>query len=164
VVLVSGSICILVGMLPLAAGYIQSNLAPVAAGCLMVGLVWLLSQWRGWVWVASLGIFVFITAAGMGVWIGLSPILMAFSVLGSLMAWDLAGFSQRLRGAAPEDNLRRLEKEHLLRSASLGGAGLVLILLALFIHVRISFGWMILLALAGVMGLVQLVNRLRRGG
>ena len=163
-VLPAESICILIGMLPLVAGYFQFNLPPVAIGCLVIGLLWFLSQWRCWAWAASLGLFAFVAMAGMGVWIGLSPVLMAFSILGSLLAWDLDGFSQRLQNAAPEDSLQPLEKTHLLRLALLGTTGLVLILVAVFTHMRISFGWMFLLAFVAVLGMIQLVDRLHRGG
>jgi hypothetical protein len=164
VILAAESICILSGMLPLVAGYLQFDLPPVAIFCLVIGLLWLASQWRRMAWIASLGILAFISMAGVGVWIGLSPFLMACSVLGSLLAWDLADFSRRLQRAASEDDLRQLEKVHLLRSGLLGGTGLILILATLFIHLRISFGWMFLLALVAVLGLVQLVKRLRGSG
>ena len=87
---------------------------------------------------------------------------MAFSVLGSFLAWDLADFSRRLQHAAPEDDLRQLEKRHLLWLAGLGAIGLSLNLMALLIHVQLSFGWMFLLALVAVLGMVQLVKRFQR--
>jgi hypothetical protein len=151
-------------MLPLIAGYIQLNLSAVAIGCFVIGSLWLLSLWRRWMWIASPGLFAFVIAAGIGIWIGLSPILMACSVLGSLLAWDLDDFSRRLRGAAPDDDLRKLENKHLMRLASLGAIGLVLILAALVMHLRFSFGWVFLLTIAAVAGMMQLVKRLRQGG
>jgi hypothetical protein len=164
VVLLAESICILVGMLSLIAGYIQFNLFPIASGCFIVGSLWLLLLRRRFSWVASSGMIVFGFAAGMGAWIGLSPVLMACSVLGNLLAWDLDDFSRRLQRAAPEDNLRQLGKMHILRLILMGGVGLSLILVASFIHLWISFGWMFLLALVAILGMVQMVNHLRRGG
>lgn len=158
------TISVLAGMLALMAGYYQSSLSPVAVGCFVMGLLWLLSQWRRLSWVASLGLFVFVGAAGVGVWIRLSPILMACGVLGGLLAWDLDDFSRRLRNAAREDNLKMLEKKHLVWLACLGAVGLVLILAALVMHLQISFGWVFLLTIAAVLGMMQLANRLRRGG
>lgn len=160
-VIAAETICILAGMLLLIAGYLQSQLFTVAVGCFGIGLFWIYSERRGWRWVASVALFIFVSAAGAGVWIGLPPILMALSVLGSLMAWDLASLSRRIKDAAPEDDLRNLEKIHLVQLASLGAAGLVLILAALFIHLRISFGWMFLLVLAVVFGIMQMVRRYR---
>jgi hypothetical protein len=164
VVLTAETICVLIGMLPLAGSYFQTGLPEVAIGCLAVGLLWLLSQWRRWDWMASIGMLIFCGAAGLGVWIGLSPVLMAISVLASLLAWDLADFYRRLRRAAPEDDLRSLERLHLLRLAGLAGTSLVLILAALLIHLQISFGWLFLLALVAIFGILQLVRRLRQGG
>ena len=156
------TICILAGMSPLIVAYYQSDLLLVAIGCFLLGLLWLVSQWQAWAWVASLGLFTFICTAGIGVWIGLSPILMAFSVLGSLLAWDLSDFSRRLRVAAPEDDLRKLASKHLVRLVSLGAIGLASILAALIMHLQFSFGWAFLLTIAAVVGMMQLVNRLRR--
>ena len=156
-------LCILTGTAPLIEGYYQSNLSTIAIGCFVIGLVWLLARWRQWAWVTSAGLLVFTWLAGMGVWIGLNPFLMALSVVGSLLAWDLADFSRRVRVAAPEDDLRNLEKNHLMRLAGLGAIGLSLDLAALYVHLNISFGWMFLLAIATIMGVMRLVNRLRRG-
>ncbi len=161
--LIAEILCILTGMAPLITGYYQSNLSTVAIACFVVGSLWLLSSWRHWAWVASAGLLAFTILAGMGVWTGLSPFLMAESILGSLLAWDLADFSHRRREAAPEDDLRKLEKNHIVRLASLGAIGLSLDLAAVLVHLRISFGWMFILAIATVLGMMQLVKRLRRG-
>ena len=161
-IIIAETICILAGMLPLAAGYFQFDLPLVAIGCLVIGLLWLLSQWRRLDWAASLGMLIFTGASALGVWVGLSPFLLAISVLGSLLAWDLADFSRRLRRAAPEDNLRLLEKQHLMRLAGVGGLSLALTLAALIVHLQISFGWLLLLAIVAVLGLLQLVKRLRQ--
>jgi hypothetical protein len=164
VVIATETICILAGMITLIAGYYPSSLSPVAIGGLVFGLLWLVSQWRDWSWAASLGFFAFILAAGIGVWIRLNPILMAFSVFASLLAWDLSDFSHRLRRAALEDDVSTLEKKHLVRLASLGIMGLALMLAALVMHMKISFEWVFLLTVAAVAGMMQLVNRIRRGG
>jgi hypothetical protein len=157
------AITILAGMISLMVGYYHSSLSPIAIGCFVIGLLWLLSLWRRWTWVASLGLVVFMGAAMLGLWIGLSPILMVCGVLFGLSAWDLADFSRRLHRAAPEDDLRKLENIHLVRLILLGVVSLILSLLAVFLHLQISFGWMFLLAFAVVLGMVQLVKRLRRG-
>ena len=161
-IIIAETICILAGMLPLAAGYFQFDLPFVGIGCLVIGLLWLLSQWRHLDWAASLSMLVFTCAAALGVWVGLSPFLLAISVLGSLLAWDLADLSRRLRWAAPEDDLHLLEKQHLLRLAGLGGLSLVLTLAALIVRLQISFGWLFLLAIVAALGLLQLVKRLRQ--
>ncbi|MGA2489422.1 MAG: hypothetical protein ABSF99_04440 [Anaerolineales bacterium] len=80
------------------------------------------------------------------------------------MAWDLADFSRRLQDAAPDDDLQKLENNHLVRLASLGTISLALTLTALLLHLRISFGWMMLLTVVAIFGMMQLVNRVRRGG
>jgi hypothetical protein len=164
VIIIAETICILAGMLPLAAGYFFSDLPLVAVVCLIFGLIWLLSQWVRLDWAATLGMLVFACLAGLGVWIGLSPILLSISFLGSMLAWDLSDFSRRLRRATPGDDLGTLEKQHLLRLGALGGLSLVLMLAALLVHLQLSFGWLFLIALVAILGLLQLVKRLRQGG
>ncbi len=159
----SKTICILAGTMTLMAEYYHSKFSLVAIGCFVIGLLWLLAEWRRWPWVASPALFVLVGAAGIGAWMGLSPILMAFSVLGSLLAWDLADFSRRLHCAAPEDDLRKLENKHLVRLVILGVIGLSLSLTAMYLNLQISFGWMFLLAFAALLGMMQLVKRLRQG-
>jgi hypothetical protein len=158
-----GSLCILIGVLPLAVGYFQVRLPQAALASLVIGLLWFFLKRRGWAWVAPLGFFFFIFLAGLGIWMGMSTLWMAVSVLGSLCAWDLEGFSLRLKDAAPGDPALLLEKRHLQRLALLVGTAALLVLLAIFLRVPVSFGWMFLLALAAVLGILQLVDRLRRG-
>ncbi len=161
-VLTAESIGILLGTLPLVVGYLQFHLPLAAFGALAVGLLWLFSRQRFRVWIASIGLFICVCASGAGAWLGLSPILMAISILGSLSAWDLADFSRRLRRAAPEDDLRQLENKHLVQLASLVGISLVLVLMGLLIRLHIPFWWLILLTLAAVYGVMQLIDRIRR--
>lgn len=162
--LLAESVCILVGMLSLIVGYLQFNLLPVAIGCFAIGLLWLFTLGRYRAWVASFGIFFNVCASGIGIWLGVSPFLMAFSVLGSLSAWDLTGFSYRLQFASPEDNLRTLEQRHLLLLAIFSGISMVLVLLGLLIRVEIPFGWMFLLVLMTIFGIMKLINSFRREG
>jgi hypothetical protein len=163
VIIALKTICILAGTITLVAGYSNSRLSLVATGCFLIGLIWLLAEWRRWAWVALPAFFVLAGAAGIGAGMGLSPILMVLSVLGSLLAWDLNDFSRRLQRAAPEDDLKKLEKMHLVRLVILGAIGLSLSLMAMYLHLQISFGWIFLLAFAVVLGLMQLVKSLRRG-
>lgn len=158
------TICVLAGLVPLAFGFAQYNLLPMAIGCSVIGLLWLAAFWRHWTWAASLGLLVFVGAAGLGVWIGLPPIMMGFSVLASLSAWDLAHFSLRLSKAAPEDDLRKIRNHHLLRLAGQGALGLVLILAAVLLQLKITFGWLFLLAILAVIGVMQLADRIRQAG
>jgi len=163
-ILTAESICILLGMLPLVVGYLQSNLPLAAMGAFAVGLLWLLSRRVFRAWIASIGLFIFVCASGVGAWLGLSPILMAISVLGSLSAWDLAGFFRRLGRAAPEDDLIQLGKKHLVQLGIFMGVSMILALLGLLIRVNIPFWWVFLLVLVTVLGIMKLGNRIQRGG
>ena len=156
--------CILAGTLPLAAGYFQIRWYPGVVFCLAVGAFWILAARLSWSWAAWPGLLVLAAAAAGGILLGFSPLLMAFSLLGILSAWDLQDFNRRLRKAAPGDDLRGLEKSHLLRLALLDTSGLALMLAAVNLHIRINFEWVFLLVLVLVLGMLELVKRLRRGG
>ena len=157
-----GSVGILLGMLPLVVGYFQFGLPQVAVGCLAVGLLWLGLQQYHWDWLPAVGLFVFVCLAGAGAWLGFSPLWMALSVLGSLSAWDLVHFSVRLHACAFGDDLRQVKTSHLVQLGLLDGISLVLILGVQLIRQHITFGWMFLLALVAILGVVQLVKRLTR--
>jgi hypothetical protein len=159
-ILTAELICILLATLPLVVGYLQFNLPLAAMGAFAIGLLWLFSPRKFRVWIAPIGFFIYVCASGIGAWLGLSPIWMAISVLGSISAWDLAGFSRRLARASPGDDLRQMEKRHLVQLACLTGISLVLVLMGLLIHVHIPFWGLFLLTLAAVLGLMQLVNRI----
>jgi hypothetical protein len=99
-----------------------------------------------------------------GFWLRLStPLLLAASLAG-LAAWDLAAFARRLLRAAPEDDVRGLERKHLARLGVVALAGLALCLAALYLPAKVSFGWALVLVLVGVWGAGRVVGWLLRNG
>ncbi len=161
--LVIESLSVLIGFLPLTLGYLKPNGLGLSLTCALVGSFWLVSVWIKRSWMALPGLIVLTFMAGLGVWDGLNPFLMACSILGSLVAWDMGAFRHRLQNAAPEDDLRKLIRRHTWRLTWFGTVSLVMILFGLFVKFRISFGWIYLLTFLGIISLTQLVGYLRGG-
>jgi hypothetical protein len=83
--------------------------------------------------------------------------------LGGLLGWDLSDFAQRLRYAAPTDDVKGMEWRHLERVAIVAVLGGGLALLSLVIHVRrLAFEVAVGLILLAAFGVTRLVMRLRK--
>jgi hypothetical protein len=146
----------------LAFDYGMSGLWRVALLIIAFGGLWLFGQHRNWGWVASVVLVCFVAAAASGFWLGLPAGWMLAGVVVALVAWDLAHFARRLRSVERAELALELERSHLRRLIGVAGAGLLLAGAALLAQVRLSFGVAFLVALIAVLGLSQLIGRLRR--
>jgi len=135
----------------LAAFGLEGYLLPVLA-LLVLGILWIVSLAYHWTWGSVVGLFTVYGFAAAGFWLRLSTSFLLAAALAGLLAWDLAAFAQRLRLAAPQDDVTSLERSHLVRLSVVALAGLVLCLGALYLPAKISFGWSLLLVLVGVWG------------
>ncbi len=124
----------------------------------LLGLCWLIGQWRNWDWVISWGLVLFVGAAAFGVWLNAPGGWMLLSVLATLAAWDLAHFTARMRRAELGDEAAMLTTTHLRRLAMVIGLGLLLGGVALGVSVTLHLGWAIFLGLLAVIGLSQVMR------
>jgi len=156
-------ISIIVSMSSLAYGFWQEGHPDPARWIVLIGIVWLLSHWRKLYWFSSVALFLAIIAAGYGVWSEFPTVWMLLGALGALLGWDLSDFSQRLRFAAPTDDVRDMEKRHLGRVAVVAVLGGGLAALSVVIQVRrLAFEVAVGLILLAALGLTRLVMRLRK--
>jgi hypothetical protein len=150
----------------LALGYARSGLWAWTSLIVALGGLWLLGQWRGWGWMASVGLVFFVVAAAAGLWLNLATGWMLLGVVAALATWDLDHFVQRLRSVGgdetPAEQWRELEQRHLRRLLIVDGLGLLLALVALEIKVKLSFGIAFSLGLLAVLGLSRVIGFLRR--
>jgi len=154
---------IILGVGSLAWVFDSYGLTVPARWLMYFGLGWLLAAWRRWTWFAAPGLFVVVTAAVLGLWIGLPFGWMIAGALGGLFAWDLADFARRLQQAAPDDDRRAMERRHLTRITLVALAGLGLASIAMAVRLEFTFEWAVLLAVVTALSLLQLVNWLRKG-
>jgi hypothetical protein len=156
-------ISIIVSMSSLAYGFWQVGHPAPARWIVLIGIVWLLSHWRKLYWFSSIALFLAIIAAGYGIWNEFPIVWMLIGTLGALLGWDLSDFSQRLRFAAPTDDIRDMEKRHLARVAIVALLGGALAALSVVIQVRrLAFEVAVGLILLAALGLTRLVMRLRK--
>ena len=153
--------CASLATLALLAGYALQALWPGAGLILLIGLLWLAGDRRGWDWVAEPCLAGWVLLAAFGAWWGTISGWMLIGVVAALAAWDLRHFDMRLRAAgaiAPPDGLARA---HLRRLALVAGAGLLFGAIALGIRFELTFGWALLVGALAIIGLSRL---LRAGG
>lgn len=156
------SIVLTVGALGLAYG-LNGSWSIVIAIAVLGGL-WLLGQWRGWGWMASVELVCFVIIAAVGLGMRLRNIWMLVSVVGALSAWDLDHFAQHLRGSGQVKGAHALERRHLQRLLIVDGASLLLGAVAMGARIEFSFGAALLLGVLAVLGLTRAIGFLRRQG
>lgn len=156
-------VSIIVSMSSLAYGFWQAGLSDPARWIVLIGIVWLLAHWRKLYWFSSMAFFLAVVAAGYGVWSEFPAMWMLLGALGALLGWDLSDFAQRLRFAAPTDNIPEMERRHLGRVAVVAvlGGGLAY-LSSVFQVRRLAFEVAVGLILIAALGLTRLVMRLRK--
>ena len=154
--------CVVLGIGSLAWEFGRVGLEPVSIGLTVFGAVWLFSLWRKWDWFSSLSLFVAVFAASIGFWFELNRAWMIAGAVFALFAWDMTEFRRRMRHIAMDDDLRGLERRHIARISLVTLAGLFLVTLALFLQLRFTFEWGVLLVVVIALGIAQLVGWFRK--
>jgi hypothetical protein len=146
----------------LALGYGLGGLWGWTVFAISLGFLWLLGQRRGWDWMASVGLVLFVSVAAAGLCLGVGAGWMLFGLVAALSAWDLDHFAQRLRDTGRVEGVHDLERRHLGRLLTVDGLGLLLGAVALGIEVEFGFGVAFVLGLLAILGLSQAIGFLRR--
>jgi hypothetical protein len=161
--IIAMTISIIVSIISFAYGYFQEGYPNPARWIVLIGIVWLLTYWRKLYWFASAALFLAIIAAGYGVWSEFPTVWMLLGALGALLGWDLSDFAQRLRFAAPTDDIQGLERRHLARVVVVAALGGTLAALSIVFQVRrLAFEVAVGLILLAALGVTRLVIGLRK--
>jgi hypothetical protein len=134
----------------------------VASIVLGLGLVWLAGQRRGWGWLVSLGLVIFVGLAALGLYSGVVSLWILLATLGALSAWDLAYFARRLEQTPNVDGAAAMKQTHFRRLQIVVGVGLLLGLAALSWQPQLTFSQAVLLGLLMVLSLSWVVGFIRR--
>ena len=154
---------ILLGVVSLAIGYLQSGVSTYTFLLLLLGVIWLVTHFRKWYWFASIALLLIVFAAAYGVWREFPTVWMLLGALGGLLGWDLSDFARRLSYASPMDDTRSMERLHLERVGIVAALGFGLVILSVIIRVeRLAFEVAVVLVLLAALGLTRLVIGLRK--
>ncbi len=123
----------------------------------ILGILWMVGYIKGWKWQASVMFTLFIGASAIGLWLNLSQWSILLSMVGTISAWDLDHFTQRMRYAGLVVERTNLEKYHIKRLFVVNFFGLFLSLITLNIEVKLGFGTILLLGMIAVLGLNQVI-------
>ena len=145
----------------LAAGYTLQALWAGVGMVVVVGLLWLAGDWRGWDWAAELCLAGWVGLAAFGAWWGTISGWMLIGLVAALAAWDLRHFDIRLRNGGALPPPAELTRAHLRQLALVAAAGLLFGGIALGIQVELTFGWSLL---AGALAVIGVSRLLRAGG
>jgi hypothetical protein len=154
--------CILASTAALSHSYFLAGYWIASIGFIVLGIVWILCQYYQYIWFSSWALFFLTAAAATGMWLGLTPILMALVVLIGLSAWDLTALYQRL-GLFPSNKyIQEIERRHLYWLAITLVTGFILSNIAGLLNIQISFLLTLVLAIIATLGTVRIISWLRQ--
>jgi hypothetical protein len=151
-------ICPLLSVGLLAIGFFLAGLTWITLVLFLSGILWTIGLSFHWTWVSPLGLLSAYLAAAVGLLLSLSSILMITGATFALLAWDLAGFHDRLSLASPDDDTVPMEQRHLVRILALALAGVGLSALALSLHLKSPFEWLVILVFFMVWAIGKVVG------
>ena len=153
---------IFISIASLAMGYEQAGFEGISIWIVLFGSLWIFSQWRGWRWVSSLGLFSVMLAAMIGLWFDFIVGWMLSGAIFALFAWDLTDFRQKLKSMTSRDDIKGMERRHIARLYLLALAGLILTSIMMSMRAQFSYAWNVLLGFVILLGLLQLLVWFRR--
>ncbi|HLA87621.1 MAG TPA: hypothetical protein VJL10_06350 [Anaerolineales bacterium] len=153
---------IFISIASLAMGYAQAGFEGISIWIVLFGSLWIFSQWRGWRWVSSLGLFSVMLAAMIGLWFDFIVGWMLSGAIFALFAWDMTDFRQKLKSMTSREDIKGMERRHIARLYMLALAGLILTSIMMSMRAQFSYAWNVLLGFVILLGLLQLFVWFRR--
>jgi hypothetical protein len=124
----------------------------------VVGIVWILGQYKHWRWAGNVGLISLTAISGRGVFAGINPLLLLLSVTLALIAWDMNMFLIRIALAERVEKRGYLEKCHYKKLAVTAGTGLILGALSLKLDFNLGFNWLLLLGILLIICMSRLIR------
>ncbi|MBE3145515.1 MAG: hypothetical protein IMZ61_16560 [Planctomycetes bacterium] len=129
---------------------------------ILAGGGWLLAVRRDLEGLSTVLFLGFLIAAVFGCLIQLSLVLLVFSVVEALTAWDLDYFTRRLELVSDGEAAKKMEKQHIRRVLFLTGLGLTLTDLAMLFRTGFSFWTVFWLVVVIILTAGLVIGYLRR--
>ena len=146
----------------LAAGYFLAGQNGGVIAALVLAVLWLIGEWRGWRWAGSIGLFFFALIALVGIWLGVTAVFAILSLVAALLAWDMSSFKRLLAGVSWVRNEDLLERQYRQRLLIVAVTGIILAVLATTVRVTFSFTAALFLGLLAIIGLSRALSFLRQ--
>jgi len=153
---------IILSMGSLAWGFAEEGYVVLSHWMLAFGAIWLLTQWRGWRWVSTVGLFIAILLAVIGVWFGFTPSWMISGVSFALFAWDMTEFRARFHFILGDDEIRGMERRHIARITFIILAELFLVTVILLFRSQFRLEWGAFFVLVILLSFWQLIAWIRK--
>jgi hypothetical protein len=144
--------CELLAAACLAAAYIEAGIWLIVPGILAAAAFLFVARRRRVAWLASSLLVVYAMLAAAGAWMRLQVLWLLIGAVAALAAWDLAHFSESLRGAATMDGARLLERRHVRALSMAVACGLLTGGVPLVLKIHLPF------AAAEIVGLILLAG------
>ncbi|RJP52014.1 MAG: hypothetical protein C4586_03540 [Anaerolineaceae bacterium] len=125
---------IIISIGSLAWGYAEAGVGSISGWIILFGLLWLFSLWRGRRWFSSLGLFLCILASMVGLWFDFNFGWMFSGSIFALFAWDMTEFRQKLHFMTSRDDLKGMERRHIVRVLLLALGGLFFASILMFLR------------------------------
>ena len=129
---------------------------------ILAGGAWLLAIRRDLEGLSTVMFLGFLIAAVFGCLIQLSLVLLIFSVVEALTAWDLDYFTRRLELVRDGEVAKKMEKQHIRRVLFLTGLGLMLTDLAMVFRTGFNFWTVFWLVVVIILTAGLVIGYLRR--
>lgn len=142
-------------------GFVGEGALPWPEALVVILLLGALGEWRGWGWLATLAFALSVVMAAGGLSIGRPAGWMFAAVIAALSAWVLGDFARRCVDAPPE-GYPPLLRRFLARLLALDALAAGLAVLALTVHLSLSFLPALLLGIVLIAGLSRVLTVLRR--
>ena len=111
-------------------GYSSAGMADAANWMAILGAGWFIALWRHWRWFPAVGLLLSLVVAMAGAWLGLSIGWMFSGAIFALVAWDMTELRQKLLTLPAREDIKGMERRHLIR------VGLLVVL-------GLSIGWLL---------------------
>ncbi len=147
--------------LSLAIGFVTNGLTGYVVLPLLIASFWALSQWRTWAWGNPLSFGFYCLVIAVGVWQDVSVVWLLLGIASSIVSWDLSHLIARGKRVEKIIDQGEMIKRHFLRLGGVLVIGLGLCLLALNLHLTITFGWALILGLLMFLALSRVISFLR---
>lgn len=154
-------ICITIAALTLSSAFAAVGFVLGIAVTLLVSIAWGIFVWRVWLMGSVLCMLIFVLGISLGAILEASRLILLFSLLATLSAWDMAAFQKRLLKSPKLENEDELTRIHLLRLVSVLIIGMILPLLAFGLQFDLKFWQVFLLGILLLVGLSQVFSQFK---